>query len=371
MRYLKLALVLVGVTLLSSACTISIGSGGLSGSNNANDGGVWLSADKGNTWKQMSLIPSVTGKPGSLGGVDVGVLTADPQDSNAVYLGTVGKGLYYTYNVNNGWNEAKGLGQGTVNDVKVDPKNKCTLYVAIANRLYRSQDCGRTWQQTYYDNNPGVNVTTIAVDHYNSDNIYIGTSRGDIIKSIDRSVSWRTIQRVNESLARIIISPQDSRLIFVTTVKNNVYSFNSNTVTNANNSADIDRNFAVDNWLDLSAVLKDFNLGANFRDIVVCAADGSLFLATDKAIVRSPDKGVTWESIKLIPTEKDAIINAVAVNPKNSQEIYYVTNTTFFRSLDGGATWTTKKLTTTRAGWDILIDMANPNNIYLGTKKLQ
>lgn len=370
MRYLKIFILLIAVTVLTSACTLSLGPNGISTSSN-NDGGVWLSVDKGKTWKQMALVPTITGQPYSLGGVDTSVLTADPQDSNAVYFGTVGKGLYYTYNINNGWNEVKSLGQGTINDVKVDPKSKCTLYAAITNRLYRSNDCGRSWQQTYYDNNPGVGVTTIAVDYYNDNNIYIGTSRGGIIKSIDQGSSWRTIQRLNESIARLIVSPQDSRLIFVATAKNNIYSFNSNTVTDATDSAAIDRNFAVENWTDLGVVLKDFNLGSNFRDIVTCAADGSLFLASEKAIVRSPDKGMTWENIKLITPEKDAIINAIAVNPQNSNEIYYVTNTTFFSSSDGGVTWTTKKLSTSRAGWDLLIDRSNPNIIYLGTKKLQ
>jgi photosystem II stability/assembly factor-like uncharacterized protein len=371
MSHLKLLILLLAVALLGSACTISLGSGGLSNSAGVNDGGVWLSGDKGSTWKQSSLIPTISGKPQSLGGVDVNVITADPQDSAAVYLGTAGKGLYYTYNISKGWNEVKNLGQGTINDVKVDPKEKCSIYAAITNRLYRSVDCGRTWQQVYYDNNPGVSVSAIAIDHYNSNNIYIGTSRGDIIKSIDRGASWRTIQRVNEALARLIISPQDSRLIFVATVKNNIYSFNSNSVTNAGDSANVEQNFSVENWTDLSTILKDFKLGSGFRDIVICAADGSLFLATDKAIVHSPDRGITWENIKLITPEKDAIINAVAVNPKNSQEIYYVTNTTFFRSLDGGVTWTTKKLNTTRAGWELLNDMNNPDIIYLGTKKLE
>ncbi|PKM87849.1 hypothetical protein CVU83_02450, partial [Candidatus Falkowbacteria bacterium HGW-Falkowbacteria-2] len=77
-----------------------------------------------------------------------------------------------------------------------------------------------------------------------------------------------------------------------------------------------------------------------------------------------------WENIKLITPEKDAIINAVAVNPKNSQELFYVTNTTFFRSLDGGVTWTSKKLPTTRAGSDLLVDFNNPNIMYMGTLKI-
>jgi photosystem II stability/assembly factor-like uncharacterized protein len=368
MRYLKLVILLFAFAGLTSACSVSLGSNSVG---TANDGGAWLSGDKGATWRQVSSIPTISGRPGSLGNVDINVLSIDPQDSSAVYLGTVGKGLYYTYNVNNGWEEMSNLGQGTINDVKVDPKAKCTLFVAITNRLYRSLDCGRSWQQVYFDNNPGVSVTTIAIDHYNNENIYIGTSRGDIIKSIDRGLAWRTIRRVNDNIARIIISPQDSRLVFVATSKNSIYSFYSNSVTVPKDSANLDKNFAVDDWQDLGLVLKDFNLGLNFRDIVVCPSDASLFLATENAIVRSPDQGLTWENIKLLTPEKDAIINAIAVNPKNSKEIYYVTNTTFFSSSDGGVTWITKKLSTSRAGWELLVDFNNPKNIYLGTKKLQ
>ncbi|MCF7860512.1 hypothetical protein K9M09_02730 [Patescibacteria group bacterium] len=368
MRYLKLFTLLLAFGLISSACTLSLGSSSVGG---ANDGGAWLTTDKGATWRQISAIPTISGRPGSLANTDISALSIDPQDSAAVYMGTVGKGLYYTYNINNGWQEMKTLGQGTINAVSVDPKSKCALYTAITNRLYRSLDCGRTWQQVYFDNNPGVNVTTIAIDHYNSDNIYIGTSRGDIIKSIDRGLSWRTIQRVDDNIASIIISPQDSRLVFVATLKNNIYSFYSNSVTAPKDSADIDKNFAVDEWQNLGLVLKDLNLGSNFRDIVVCPSDASLFLATENAIVRSPDQGLTWENVKLLTPEKDAIINALAVNPRDSNEIYYVTNTTFFSSFDGGVTWTTKKLSTSRAGWELLIDFNNPKIIYLGTKKLQ
>lgn len=368
MRYLKLLILLLALSVLSSACTLSLNSDGVSSSG---DGGVWLSGDKGVNWRQVSLIPSVSGRPGSLANIDISMLSVDPQDSSAIYLGTVNKGLYYTYNVNDGWQKMSELGEGTINDVKVDPNTKCNLFVAITNRLYRSLNCGRDWQQVYFDNNPGVNVTTIAIDHYNSENIYIGTSRGDIIKSIDRGSSWRTIQRIDDNIARIIISPQDSRLLFVASLKNNIYSFYSNSVTVPGNSVNIDDNFAVDNWQDLGLVLKDFNLGSNFRDIVISPSDDSLFLASEKAIVRSPDQGLTWENIKLLTPEKDAIINAMAINPKNSKEIYYVTNTTFFSSLDGGISWTTKKLNTSRVGWELLVDFNNPKNIYLGTKKLQ
>ena len=99
--------------------------------------------------------------------------------------------------------------------------------------------------------------------------------------------------------------------------------------------------------------------------------DGTMFIATSKVILRSKDNGFTWDNVNLIQPEKDAVINALAVDPQNSNNIYYITNTTFFRSSDGGATWTTKKLPTKRSGRELLIDFKNPNMIYLGTKQVQ
>jgi photosystem II stability/assembly factor-like uncharacterized protein len=368
MNKVKLLFLSLLLLLFSSACSLSIGSGT---ANTSSDGGIWISSDKGETWKQVSLIPSITGKPQSLGNIDIKVMSLDPQDTAAVYTGTIAQGLYYTHNFNYGWNQMMSLEKETINDVKVDPNSTCIIYSAIANRLHRSNNCGRSWQQIYFDNNPGVVVTTIAIDHYNSDNIYIGTSRGEILKSIDRGVSWRAIQRANEAIARLIVSPQDSRLIFVATIKNNIYSFNSNTITNPDNPANIDRNFSIENWTDLSEVLKEFNLGVDFRDFAISVKDGTMLLASSQAIVRSPDQGNTWERINLLTTEKDAIINAIAIGPQNSQEIYYVTNTTFFKSLDGGISWSTKKLRTSRAGSELLIDISRPNIIYMGTRKIK
>jgi len=363
----KLILALIGLVFVTSACTIST----TSTTNQSVDSSLFVTGDRGDTWRSMTATPSTTGRTGSISDLNVNVMTMDPQDSQAIYLASYDSGLYYTYNITEGWIEVKTLPKATVNDVRVDPKNKCILYAALTNRVYRSNDCTRTWTQIYFDNNTGVAVNAIAIDQYNPSNVYIGTSRGEIIKSIDSGSSWRTIQRLEEGVNRLIISPLDSRLIFVATAKNNIFSFNSNSNTNPANSADLEANFVVENWMDLNELLRDYNLGVSFKDIVVNAKDGKMFIATEKVILRSSDNGYTWENIKLIQPEKDAIINAIAINPQDSNVIYYVTNTTFFRSSDAGATWTTKKLPTKRSGRVLLIDFKNPNVIYLGTKKLK
>lgn len=366
-RTLKLLIILPVTVLLLSACSITTTS---SNTKTGIDSSIFLTTDSGDSWRSMVGTPSASGQPGSIADLNVNRLRIDPQDSFAIYLASFDRGLFYTYKVTDGWKQAAGLPIATINDVQVDPKNKCIIYAALANRLYRSSDCARNWTQVYYDNSTDVAVMTIAIDHYNPLNIYIGTSRGEIIKTIDSGDSWRTIQRLEGGVARLIISPKDSRLIFAASSNNKIFSFISNTNTNSDNSADLEQNFLVDSWTDLNNVLKDFNLGSRLRDIVI-TSDSVIYLATDRLILRSPDSGLTWENVKLIQPEGDNVINAIAVDPKNPANIYYVTNTTFFRSNDSGATWTTKNLPTARAGRSLLIDFNNPNVIYLGTFKLQ
>ncbi len=357
------------LTVLLSACSLSFNSGQKTAVNTSPDlGGVFLSVDSGVNFKAQSYTPSVSGKPGNISDVNVASLTLDPSDNTALYMATYNKGLYYTYNILTGWLEVTGLPKVTINAVVVNPKNKCDIYVVYANRLMRSVDCNRTWSQTYLDAKQTTIFTALTIDPYNPLNVYLGTSNGDILKSIDGGYSWRTLHRLTESVSNISLSPQDSRRVYVVTRTAKVYSFFTNTATNPNTSENIDSNFAVNDFKDFNKVLQDMKVGNIYKDFVVMP-DDQLFLATTQNILRSPDHGVTWEKLTLLPAEKDAIIRAIAVNPKNNQEIYYASSFTFFKSSDGGATWSNKKLPTSRFASDILIDDKNPNVVYLGAYK--
>lgn len=365
-KKLKLLFFLSLVILITSACSPPNFVGG--GSNKEVDrgvGGIFVSGDRGDTWRNMALVPTISGQPKNFFDADVNVLVADPSDSKTVYLGTFGQGLYYTYNLANGWNEANNLPKGTVNAVAVDPNYSCRIFVAIGNVVYRSDDCNRNYSQVYLDNNLGVRVKAVVVDHYNNNNVYIATSRGEIIKSIDGGVSWRTIHRLGEDISYLLMSPLDSRFLLVASVDNNLYAFNSTSTTNPDLS--VEENYAVSSWRNLSAVLKDMKLG-NFRDLHIHPKEGLIVLASDKKILRSKDNGISWEDVNLIPPDQDAVIKAVALNPENSDEMIYVTHTTIYKSNDGGVSWNTKRLPTVRPANQLLMDAKDTNVLYLGLR---
>lgn len=360
MKKINLIILLIVLSFILSACGLSIRKSGDVGT----AGGIFVSGNSGNTWRNMSFSPSASGEPISLAHLDIREIVVDPSDSGALYMATYGRGLFYTYNLSEGWRKVNGLPTATINSVAVNPDYKCTIFASIANSLYKTVDCARTWTQVYSDDNSEVAVTSVVVDHYNSDNIYMTTSRGEVIKSINRGDTWRTIHRFSSGVVDLKMSPQDSRLFFTATSRNEFFSFNSPSIREAN----LEENFVVSNMTNLSEVLENIRR-TNIREINICSKEGTIILATEQKLLRSPDNGITWEDIDLIPSERDASIKAVAINPQNSQELYYVTDTNFYRSQDGGISWNTKRLPTQRAGSALLVSPSDSQVIYMGVRK--
>lgn len=350
-RELTIYIFLIFLLFFTAGCSISLKSG-----ETGNDGGVYVSANQGKVWKQMALIPTVTGSAKNIAGLDDYSLALDPSDIEAIYFGSVDNGLFYSYNRAKEWRLAEGLERKTISAVAVDPDSKCVIYAAIDNKIYKSTDCNRAWAQVYFDNNLETKIHSIVIDNYDSRNVYASTSRGEVIKSLDRGVSWKTVGRFDDEVKKIIISPNDSRVLFVGADKKNVWR-----------SLD-----GGDSWVSLEESLKTFKDSKKFRDLAMSQAEpGAIFLATDYGLLKSGNQGDSWSQIELITPEKKAIINSIAVSPKSAKEIYYVTNTTFYSSDNGGETWTSDKLPTSRAGWKLLIDPENTNIIYLGVRKVQ
>ncbi len=352
MQKFKFSILLLIISVFAlSGCSISLKSDS-SGSN----GGVYFTNNKGDNWQRKVLIPTTSGSPKSIAGLDVSSIAIDPSDHKAIYFGSVSNGLFYSYDQGAGWRHASPLKQITITNVAVDPDSKCIIYTAIGNKLLKSTDCNRTWEQVYNDNSINVLINTIAIDAYDTSIIYIGTSRGEIIKSVDRGGNWQTIGRFDDDVKEIVINPSDSRIIFTATLNKGIFRTKD----------------GGENWLSLKENLEEFRRANRFKDIVIPVTDsGEVFLANGYGLLKTTDYGDTWKSINLITPETKTVINSLAVNPNNSDEIYYVTNSTFYRSLDGGESWATKKLPTTRAGWKLLVDYEDPNIIYMGVRTLK
>lgn len=353
-KFFKIALLLPLMALALSGCSLNLNSG--SGSSGISDGGVFKSTNKGGSWAQKVLILTVGAKK-SFSGIDIISLAIDPSDNKAVYAGSFDNGLFYSYDGGESWQVASSLGKLTVNNIAVDQEDKCVIYATASNKVFKSEDCCRTWSQVYFDNDIKAAISSLAIDQKAGNNIFIGTSNGDVIKSSDKGSSWRALDRFESQVEKIIISPDNSKIMFAGTAAKGVFRSVDGGVK----------------WESLKDKLESFDGSMRFRDLVIARPESgkeTILLAANYGLLKSSDNGNSWSKIELLTAEEEAKIYSLAANSNNPNEIYYATATTFYRSLDGGKNWTSKKLPANRSGFRLLIDYKDPAIVYLAVKQI-
>jgi len=344
-------------SILISAALVLIGAGCVQFSGSATsglDGGVFKSADRGATWVQKSAIATTEGQR-SIGSLNITALAQDPADAKALYAGTDSQGLFFTLDAAESWQHVSELGRIRVNAVAVSAGNKCHVFVATGNRVLRSTDCSRSWQNVYFDSRSDAEIVDIDIDHFSSETVFAATSKGDLLKSADNGGSWSPVHRFQNQIRDVVMSSSDSRVMYVATQNRGLWK-----------TAD-----SGDTWTDLTEHLGEF-AGAT-DNMLLAEASGTpnaIILASHYGLLRSRDGGASWSAIPLLTPPGSTVIYAIAVSPKDSNAIYYGTASAFYRTVDGGAKWVTATNPTSRAVTNLHIDTSNDANLYMGTTAL-
>jgi len=203
-----------------------------------------------------------------------------------------------------------GLVTGRIADVKIDPNNPSTWYIATAfGGLWKTTNRGASFTPLF-DNQTTHNLCCIEIDPKNSDVLWLGSGEnhsqrsahfGDgIYKSTDAGKTWKNMGLASsEHIGKIIIDPRNS-------------------------------------------------------DVVWVAAQGPLFSAGgERGLYKTTDGGATW-SRSLYISDNTGITDIV-LDPKNADVIYAATYPRrrhvgqaiggspeggVHKSTDGGKTWT-------------------------------
>lgn len=332
------------------------GAGCITFSKGGNDRGVFKTTDRGESWQHKVAVAHIGTRDVDISAIDINDLEIDPSDSGAVYAATKANGIFYTYNGGESWLHANSFLNKEVKSIAVDFKDKCNIYAAIDNKIYKTEDCSRTWQLIYDDPRADNTINTLDIDAYNSQIIYAGSYRGDVLKSLDGGKSWKAINRFKTSVEKVLIDQAgDTRNVYVATRKNGVYKT-------------ID---AGGTWQSSEEILGQYKDGLDYRAIVY-QKDG-LILATEYGLFKTAnsDDWQNWKPLDLVTAPSSILIYSLAVNPQNINDIYYGTDKTFYRTNDGGRTWATKSLPSTGAATALLVDYQNPEVIYLAITKLK
>jgi len=343
-KVLPLALAFV---LMGQGCFIKFNNSG------ASDGGVWKTSDRGEHWVQKNAILSVGGGR-NMNTANILSIVPDQSDPLTIYVGTDGNGVLYTTDGGESWSQPKDIGSAKISGIALNRKDKCTVYAITAGLVVETTDCTRTWSKIYEESRTGVTFTSIALDHFNTNIVYIATTKGDIIKSVDGGMSWATIttQPFTSQVNKLIIDPFDSRIIYAGTKSDGIWK-----TTDSGTS-----------WVDMTKGLAQFDGSKDLYDLVPdLSKRDSYVLVSRYGLIRTNDAGVTWTKIPLVTGPGQARIYSMGMNPSNGQDIYYSTATVFYKSSNGGANWATKRLPTTRIGSALIVSGKDANTIYLGT----
>ena len=80
----------------------------------------------------------------------------------------------------------------TVNGFAVAPGNPRTMYVAMRDGLFKSEDAGRTWKTT----GEGLkNLAAVTVNPRKTSQVYAATMDGVIFRSVDGGIKWERRNR--------------------------------------------------------------------------------------------------------------------------------------------------------------------------------
>lgn len=322
--------------------------------------GVYRSSNKGDAWQEISAYPTTQGVK-SLSGVKVFRIYTDPSDPNALYLGSRGQGLFYSYDNGDSWQAVSAMNGKYIYGLAVDPKDKCTIFVSDGQHIYQTIDCMRSWKLVFTEERPDQRFVSLAVDYGNS-NIIVGAELGgDVVRSINGGSSWRITARIDKQLRFLVADPQNGGRFYIASYQNGLYRSDD----------------SGNQWANYSEAFEDFSDSKTFNRLVINPAQkNGLFWVSKYGILRSDDSGASWDDLPLLTPPGSVNIYSFAVNPQNQKEMYYTgtilgdknqnVRSTYYRSADGGATWVTKKLPTNTIPVDMFVNKKNGNILFLG-----
>lgn len=349
-----LSSIVAGIILTGAGCVQFTGSSG------AGPMGVFMSADSGETWVQKNTLVTAQGVK-SLSGAKVYKIFTDPSDPKALYMGTRGQGLYYSYDNGETWSTSAYMAGKYIYALSVDPTDKCTIYASDGPHIYKTTDCQRTWKIIFSEERPTQRIVAIASDYTDPKTVYFAESGGDIFRSKDGGTSWRTIKSFGFELRHFAVDPFNNTRVYAAAYNQGLFRSDDEGV----------------NWVPANNGFSNFNESLSFYRLVFSPTQkDSLFWISKYGILKSTDAGANWNEIKLLTPPGSVNIYGFAVNPKNLQEMYYTgtilgeknqnVRSTLYKSVDGGVNWVTKKLPTNTIPTDLLINKETGKNVFIG-----
>lgn len=322
------------------------------------DGGVYHSIDYGDNWTPLTH---------GIKNYDITTpVLVDPDDDMTLYVGTRG-GFYKSNDGGKRWQAKwKGISSGKPNysnltacigSIALDPVNTNIIYMGFGHGpslegtqvvqnlkwsgdIYKSSDKGETWT-VISSLGEGAKIRHIEV--ISSNTIYISTNSG-LFKSEDAGKSWKKI--LNISTKSTATHPDNPEIVYVAAGEEGVYK-------------------SLDSGKQWTKIIKGLTLGKgtnpplttdNYTQIVVDTKNSNILYLINSTwgsgggVYRSSNSGNSWEKITKWQWERNANIevawlessrrvNAIAIDPQNTNRIFIGTSKYIYKTENKGNSW--------------------------------
>ena len=348
-------------------------------------GGVFKSADGGNTWDPISDdLPVLT----------IGAIAVDPTDPDVIYAGTgeanaqsyswFGMGMFKSEDGSATWSYIGLEDTRYIARIVIDPKNTDRIWVAGTGSLfgtnpergvYRSLNGGDTWDLVLSVTDSTA-ATDIAIDPARPDTVFAamwerhrgltyrrsGGATSGIYRSYDGGDSWAELTNglpSGNDVGRIGISVCASNPDVIYAIYN-MWTANEARVYK---SADGGDSWTRTNDDALSEIHSSF--GWYFGQIRVDPGNPNRAFAMGVPFYRTENGGVTWQEVG---SDNHVDHHAMVFDPNDYSRIFEGNDGGVYVSTNSGTSWTKLYDQPTNQFYAIEIDYSNPQHLYGGTQ---
>ncbi len=264
-------------------------------------------------------------------------------------------------------NEFYGMDGGTVECIAIDPNNSDIIYAGTwGNGIYKSYDRGVNWKHSSTDLQSAY-IYDIAVDPQNSQHILVSAYEHGVNQSFDGGSTWGpTIGIPSGSVIYTIdFHPQNSSIVYVGLRQPTVYD----QWGNPDYPGGVYKSYnGGSTWYRKSYGLPndyvyDLGIDPNNPNILYTAMH-------DTGVYKTIDGGEIWKPKNATLPSDDIDIRSVDIDPVN--DIVYIAHWDgdgFSFSLNGGLEW--DRVTSTDQDnlfvYEVLVDQNHPSRVYLIT----
>ena len=337
-------------------------------------GGVWKTADGGQTWNPLFDHESTA---------SIGSIAVAPSNHNILYVGTgeacirgnisYGDGVYKSIDGGKSWKNVGLRDTQHIGAVIVDPRNPDIVFVAALGHAYganaergvfRSLDGGKTWAKVLYkDERSGA--IDVVFDPNNSNILYAalwqvyrtpyslnsGGPGSGLYKSSDGGSTWQHLEGKGLPggiLGRIgvSVSGADSNRIYALIEAKDGGLFRSDD--------------AGDSWIKVNDDGRIRQRAWYFSHIFADPRSADTIYALNTGMLRSNDGGRTFN---LVPAPHGDH-HGLWIDPNNPQRLINGNDGGATISNDGGKTWTTQENQPTAQFYHVIADNRFPYYIY-------